>query len=140
MRRLAVLFSALVAIGCGGDTQSLTLPVTDANVAGNYLLTASNGRTLPIIAFVTADEEYDLTSDQFVIGADNTWGETTNYTVTSFSTGATRTTSSQSIGTYAIASGHINFTITDGNIAFTGSVTSNKLTVLFNGGQFVYQR
>jgi hypothetical protein len=103
-------------------------------------MTAVNGHSLPVIGFFTADEEWDITSDQFVIGADATWTDTTNYLVTSLATGATRTTFSQSTGTYAIANGKINFTITMGNILFTGSVTGNTLSVLYSGGQFLYVR
>ena len=140
MRRLSLLVSVLAVLGCGSDSQSITLGPTDANVAGTYSLTSSNGRPLPVIAFVTVDEEWDMTSDQFVIGADNTWSETTNYIVTTLATGATRSTSSQSVGTYAIANAQINFTITQGSITFTGSVSGTYLSVLFNGGHFIYQR
>lgn len=141
MRRLSLLLSALVVLGCGGsDSQPLTLGPTDANVAGTYALTSSNGRPLPLVAFVTAEEEWDMASDQFIIGADGTWSETTNYIVTTLSTGATRTTASQSVGTYAIANAQINFTITQGAIQFTGSVSGTYLSVLFNGGHFIYQR
>jgi len=140
MRRLSLLVSVLVVLGCGSDSQPLTLGPTDSNVAGTYNLTSSNGRPLPLVAFVTADEEWDMTSDQFIIGADGTWTETTNYVVTTLATGATRTTASQSVGTYAIANAQINFIITQGAITFTGSVSGTFLSVLFNGGHFIYQK
>jgi hypothetical protein len=140
MQRACLLLSAAVILGCSSDSQTVTLGPTDTNIAGTYNLTASNGHSLPVIAFFTATEEWDMTSDQFVIGGDNTWSETTNYVVTAIATGATRTTSSQSTGTYAIANRQINFTITTGNVLFTGSVSGNTLSVLFNGGQFLYVR
>jgi hypothetical protein len=141
MRRLSLLLSALVLLGCGGsDSEPLGLGPTDTNVAGSYALTSSNGRPLPVVAFVTSDEEWDMTSDTFVIAGDNTWNETTNYLVTSLSTGSTRTTSSQSVGTYSIANAQINFTITQGKQTFSGSVTGSYLSVLFNGGHFIYQK
>ena len=67
MRRAALLVSAVVVLGCSSDNNSneLTLPVTDANVVGNYSLTSSNGRTLPFTVLLTADEQWVITSDQF---------------------------------------------------------------------------
>jgi len=141
MRRFSLLLSALVLLACGGsDSAPLTLAPTDSNVAGTYNLTSSNGRPLPLVAFVTTDEEWDMLSDQFVINADGTWNETTNYAVTALATAATRDTSSQSVGTYAIANSQINFTITPGSVTFTGSVSGTYLSVLFNGGHFIYQK
>jgi len=142
MRRLPLLLSALVVLGCSSDnSERLTLPVTDANVVGAYSLTSSNGRSLPFIVLLSADEEWDITSDQFVIASDNTWAETTNYLITSLSTGGTRTSSTQASGTYAISKGQINFAMTaGGNTPFTGSVTGNILSLLFNGGHFLYSK
>ena len=141
MRRLSLLLSAVVAFGCSSDSEPLTLSPTDANVVGTYSLTSSNGRSLPIPVLLTNDEEWDMTSDQFVIAADNTWVENTNYRVITLSTSATRTSSTQASGTYAVASGQINFIMTTGgNTPFTGSVTGNTLSLLFNGGRFVYSR
>lgn len=142
MRRVALLVSALVVLGCSSDNSDpLTLPVTDTDVVGNYALTSSNGRSLPYTVLLTADEQWVITSDQFVIAADNTWSETTNYLVTALSTGGTRTSSTQASGAYAVSSGQINFTMTmGGTTPFTGSVTGNILSLLFNGGHFLYSK
>ena len=142
MRRAALLVSALVVLGCSSDnSDELTLPLTDADVAGTYSLTSSNGRSLPFTVLLTADEQWVITSDQFVIGADNTWSETTNYEITALSTGGTRTSSTQASGGYAISSGQIKFTMTaGGTTSFTGSVTGNILSLLFNGGHFLYSK
>jgi hypothetical protein len=83
-----LLAVSLVALaGCAGDTPPFTLGPTDANVVGTFSLTNSNGRLLPIIARLTAEEEWDMTSDQLIIRADLTWSETSNYKVTTFQTG-----------------------------------------------------
>jgi len=142
MRRAALLLSALVVLGCSSDSNNeLTLPLTDANVVGTYSLTSSNGRSLPYTVLLTADEQWVITSDQFVIAADNTWSETTNYLITALSTGGTRTSSTQATGSYAISKGQINFTMTTGgSTPFTGSVTGNILSLLFNGGHFLYAK
>jgi len=142
MRRAALLLSALVVLGCSSDNSDpLTLPLTDANVVGSYSLTSSNGRSLPFTVLLTADEQWVITSDQFVIASDNTWSETTNYLITALSTGGTRTSSTQASGGYAISNGQINFTMTaGGSTPFTGSVTGNVLSLLFNGGHFLYSK
>src|SRR5690242_13024279 len=103
MRRASLLLSALVVLGCSSDTDPQPLTPTDANIVGSYALTSSNGRTLPLTILVTADEAWDMTSDQFVIAADKTWIETTNYKITTLATGAQRTSATQASGTYAIA-------------------------------------
>ena len=142
MRRAALLVSALVVLGCSSDNSDpLTLPITDTNVVGNYALTSSNGRSLPYTVLLTADEQWVITSDQFVIAADNTWSETTNYLITALSTGGTRTSSTQASGGYAISSGQINFTMTtSGTKSFIGSVTGSILSLLFDGGHFLYSK
>jgi hypothetical protein len=142
MRRAALLVSALVVLGCSSDNSDpLTLPITDTNVVGNYALTSSNGRSLPYTVLLTADEQWVITSDQFVIAADNTWSETTNYLITALSTGGTRTSSTQASGGYAISSGQINFTMTTGGTkSFIGSVTGSILSLLFDGGHFLYSK
>jgi hypothetical protein len=142
MRRLATALSLALICGCGSDAVvDPTLGPTDANVVGTFLLTASNGRSLPLVARLTSDEEWDLTSDQFVIVADNTWNELTSYRVTTFATGAVSTQQSVSSGTYSIANNQINFVMTvGGSTSFTGSVTGKTLALLYNGGQFLYSR
>ena len=141
MRRIALLMSLVLAAGCVGDTAEFTLGPTDANVVGTYSLTLSNGRLLPIIARLTADEEWDMTADQLVINADLTWTETSSYQVTSFATGGISTQQTASSGTYAIVDSKINFVMTVGGTAtYTGSVTGNTLKMVYNGGQFVYTR
>jgi hypothetical protein len=141
MRRLSLVLSALVLMGCSSDSEPASLSPTDVNVVGSYALTTSNGRPLPFVVFLSADEEWDISSDQFVIAADNTWIETTNYTITAFANGAQRTSTTQASGTYAVSSGQIKFTmLTGGSTPFTGSVTGNTLSLLFNGGHFTYTR
>jgi hypothetical protein len=44
-------------------------------------------------------------------------------------------------GTYTIADGHINFTMTTGGTStFTGAVTGNTLLVSFKGTSYIYTR
>ena len=141
MRRLSCLAVILALLGCGHDSEEPTLAPTDANVTGSYALSTANGRLLPIIVSLTADAEWDLSADQFMIFADHTWTDTTTYAVKSFTSGAVTTQQTGASGTYAIANGQINFTMfTGGTGTFPGSVTGNTLSLLFNGGHFVYSR
>jgi len=141
MRRLSLLLSVVALAGCMRDSQPLTLEPTDADVTGTFSLTSSNGRSLPLIVRLTVDEQWDLVSDQFLISSDNTWKETTNYSIKTFATSALSTQQSVSSGTYTISNKQINFVMTvGGTTPFTGSVTGNNLAVLYNGGQFLYSR
>ena len=82
-----------------------------------------------------------MTSDQLIIRADLTWSETSNYKVTTFQTGGISTQQTSSSGTYAIADSKINFVMTNGgNATYTGSVSGNTLTMIYNGGHFIYTR
>jgi hypothetical protein len=141
MRRLPYLAVILALLGCEQSSTQLTLAPTDANVVGSYALSAANGRLLPIIVSLTASEELDLTADRFVISGDNTWTDTTTYAVKSFTDGTVTARQTGATGTYAIANGQINFVMTTGGTGtFPGSVTGNTLSLLFNGGHFVYSR
>jgi hypothetical protein len=141
VRRLALLLAFVVAAGCSDSVTDPVLNPTDANIAGTYNLATANGHLLPIVARLTADDEWDITSDQIVIAADSTWTETTNYRITTFGTGVVSTQAGISSGTYSIANRQINFIMTVGGTAtFTGSVTGNNLSLLFNGGQFSYTK
>jgi len=141
VRRIAFLVSLVALAGCAGDTPEFTLGPTDANVVGTFSLTNSNGRVLPIVARLTAEEEWDMTSDQLIIRADLTWSETSNYKVTTFLTGGIATQQTSSSGTYTIADSKINFVMTVGGSAmYTGSVTGNILSMIYNGGHFIYTR
>ena len=141
MRRIAFLVSLVALAGCAGDTPEFTLGPTDANVVGTFSLTNSNGRLLPIVARLTTEEEWDMTSDQLIIRADLTWSETSNYKVTTFQTGGISAQQTSSSGTYEIADSKINFVMTNGGTAtYTVSVSGNTLTMIYNGGHFIYTR
>ena len=141
MRRLSFLLAVVALVGCSEKSAELTLGPTDTDIVGNYALTRSNGRSLPIIARLTVEEQWDLTADRIVIAPDNTWIETTTYRVVSFTTGQVTTQESVSSGTYSVANGQINFVMkVGGSFTFTGSVTGNVLSLLYNGGHFQYSR
>ena len=141
MRRFSLLVSLVALFGCGGSTADFVLGPTDANVVGSFNLTNSNGNLLPLVARLTPDEEWDMTSDQLVISANNTWTETSNYKVTTFQTGAISAQQTVSSGTYTVADSKINFIMTaGGNGTFIGSVSGNSLVLVYAGGHFFYTR
>ena len=141
MRRIALVFSLVALSACGSEATTFTLGPTDANVVGTFSLTNSNGRVLPLIARLTAEEEWDMTSDQLIILADLTWSETSSYKVTTFQTGGISTQQTAASGTYSIVDSKINFVMTVGGSAmYTGSVSGNTLTMIYNGGHFIYSR
>jgi hypothetical protein len=133
-----------ILVGACLSTQdtSLTLDPTDANVAGSFALATINGGPLPVIATVTSTQEFDLASDTMSIGSDGTWTEISVYTVTLLADGTKSTMVTNIGGTYTIAQQQINFVQTSGggSVSFAGSVKATRLTIVFGGSQFIYNR
>jgi hypothetical protein len=143
MRRIAMLLVPIVLAAClSAEDSSLNLDPTDTNVAGSFSLSTINGAILPVIASVTTTQEFDLTSDTVSIGSDGTWAEISVYSVTLLADNSKTTLVTTIGGTYAIASQQINFVQTTGggSVSFAGSVKGNRLTIVFGGSQFLYNR
>ena len=143
MHRLRVLLLALAVAGCGGDTAKLdlTLPPTETNVTGTFVLSLANGQALPFQAIVTNTEIWNLTADRIVLAPNGTWTDTTAYNITSRDDGSQSTRLTASAGTWAIANNQINFIMTvGGTVTFEGSVVQNSLSVNFSGHRYLYLR
>ena len=142
MRRFPLLLLVAAAVGCGAASGAdLTLAPTDANVTGTFNLQTANGQVLPVRSIFNQTQEWDLTADQIILSADNTWVETSSYVVTTLLTGDQVNTQTVASGTYSVTSGQINFIMTAGGTStFIGSVTGSTLSLVFNGGRFVYSR
>ena len=143
MRRFPLVLLVAAAVGCGAAAAGadLTLAPTDADVTGTFNLQTSNGQLLPVSFILKQAQVWSLVADQIILSADNTWVETSTFIVTDLTTGVKTNTQSVVSGTYSIASGKINFIMTvGGNTAFAGSVTGNTLSLVLNGGRFVYSR
>jgi len=121
---------------------STTIQRRSSALAGQQRIEAPAYHRLKVQAAVPAEEPVeDMTSDQLIIRADLTWSETSNYKVTTFQTGGISAQQTSSSGTYAIADSKINFVMTNGGTAtYTGSVSGNTLTMIYNGGHFIYTR
>lgn len=144
MRALICLLTAAVLAGCGASTDptiDISLAPTSNDVAGAFNLISANGTAPPFNAFATATQGWTLVSDSLSLVADKTWVESTKYLVTSFIDNSTSTQYTVVSGTYLIANGKINFTMTQGGTStFIGSVTANTLTMVFNNTKFVYTK
>jgi hypothetical protein len=143
MRRLLLLVVLSGAIVACQDKVALdlTLPKSDASVAGVFNLVDANGAVPPYDAFVTSTDDWTVLADRIVIDSVGGWADTTVYAVTSFSTGVDSTHFTASAGTYSLANGAVNFVMTaGGNSAFTGSVVGASLFVNFNGARYIYQK
>lgn len=148
MRRPLLLLAATAVFAAGiaacGDSSpgvTQTLAPTDANVVGQFSLYTANGRTLPYQAIVTNTEIWNLVSDVLTILPNNTWADTTSYSITNRNDGTVSGRATASGGTYTIANNQINFVMTSGGtISFAGSVTGNTLTAIFDGARYYYQR
>jgi len=143
MRRIAILLVPILVGAClSTQDSSLTLDPTDTNVAGSFSLASINGSSLPIIAAVNAAQETDLLSDTVSIQSDGTWTETSVFNITVFPGNTASTQVTVIGGTYTISSQQINFVQTTGggSVAFAGSVKGSRLTLLYGGSQFLYNR
>ena len=145
MRRPVGFAVAVLAVmtlaACGSDTPSIPLTPTDADVTGSFNLSTANGQAPPYALFQTNTERWSLATDRMVIAANNTYADTTTYTVVKIADGTASTQTTTSAGTYQIANNKINFTTTvNGDNTFTGSVNGNTLVLLYQTGRFVYSR
>jgi len=141
MRKYLVALVCLVAVGCGSDKVTFTLPPSETNIEGTFLLTLADGRVPPYAAFFTSTDEWDLTSDRLYIVPGGTWADTTFYTVFSLRDGSSEPRATATAGTYSVSNSQIHFTMTTGGTSvFDGAVKSNILYVLFNGVQYQYKR
>lgn len=143
MRRALLVLLPLFAAACLSTADnSLQLDPTDANVTGAFSLSSINGTPLPVLASVSSTQEFDLTSDTLSLASDGTWTETSVYKVTLLTDNTSTTTATVISGTYTIQNQQINFvqTTTGGTLTFAGSVKGARLTVVFGGSQFLYNR
>jgi hypothetical protein len=143
MRRFPLFLLVAAAVGCGAAAPGadLTLAPTDADVTGTFNLQTSNGQLLPVNFVLNQVQVWSLVADQIVLAADNTWAETSTFVVTDVTTSVTTNTQSVVSGTYSITSGQINFIMTvGGSTNFSGSLTGNTLSLVLNGGRYVYSR
>ncbi len=143
MRRIVWLLVPVFLAAClDTSNDALSLGPTDANVTGAFALASINGTVLPVIASVTSTQEFDLTSDTVSMTPTGTWTETSVYNVTALADNSTSTLVTTVGGTYTIANQQIDFVQTSGGgaVTFAGSVQGNRLTILFNGSQFLYGR
>jgi hypothetical protein len=144
MRRLLALCGAIALAACNqvdAPDVNFTLPTTDLNVAGTFVLTSANGIAPPYVVASNGVTTQTLLDDRIVIHDDLTWADTTNYGTERLSDGQTTVTFTSSSGTYAIADGHINFTMVQGGSStFKGAVVGNDLSVDFQGRLFRYAR
>src|SRR4051812_42939805 len=82
MRRLLALCSAIALAACNhldSPDLNITLPITESNVAGTFLLKSANGNAPPYVLFSNASGSRTLLNDRMVIHDDQTWADTTNY-------------------------------------------------------------
>jgi hypothetical protein len=143
MRRIALLLVPVLLAAClDTSNDSLQLGPTDANVSGAFSLAAINGQGLPVIASVTSTQEFDLASDTVSMTTDGNWTETSVYVVTALADNSVSSLVTVIGGTYTISNQQINFVQTTGggSVTFAGSVTGNRLTIVYGNSQFLYNR
>jgi hypothetical protein len=126
---LALALTSLAA--CGVDSN--TTPVGDV-VGGTYDLTTIDGQPLPFVQPGTTPQT-TIVSGTFV--ASKTGSFTESRVVRTVSTGATRT--DVTTGQLQIGGSVLTWTLTGGTSGL-GSISTNKLTLVFPSGTFDYIR
>jgi hypothetical protein len=143
MRRVFAFCGAIALAACqnlDAPHDDFTLPTTETNVVGTFLLTSANGQVPPYVVAANTEGTEFLVDDRIVLNDDLTWADTTNYR-TELTAGGTNASATATAGSYNISDGHINFTMTTGgNATFLGSVIGNTLTVNFRQHPYVYSR
>ncbi len=108
------------------------------DITGNYELQTFNGSVLPTVAYSDGFEQRDILRETFTIYSDGTY--TDDYTLRiSNRTGSSQQTF-RDTGTYQQNNTALQFRDSATGDMFTGSVTSNTLTVSYLGDIYVYRR
>jgi hypothetical protein len=108
------------------------------NITGTYELMTFNGSSLPTVAYNDGFEQRDILQETFTIYSDGTY--TDDYTLRISSRSGQSNQTFRDTGTYQQNNTAIQFRDSATGDVFSGSVTSNTLTVTYLGDIYVYRR
>lgn len=133
---LGVALSALVmgSVACSDVVSGLG----SYNITGDYELMTFNGSPLPTIAYSDGFEQREILRETFTIYSDGTY--TDDYTLRISSRSGQSQQTFRDTGTYQQNNTALQFRDSATGDVFTGSVTSNTLTVSYLGDTYVYRR
>jgi hypothetical protein len=138
MRRIAALLALVVLTSCRNEIEQSTRP---SAVEGTYALKTYGGRPLPIVVSSDANGDWAIVSGELVIGNDQSWSETVNYTVTKGST--VTPAQSGTSGSWVLLSDYAYMIFNDKvyNYQFTGTAAGRSVTLdMLNGNSLVFSQ
>lgn len=109
-----------------------------SNISGDYQLMTFNGSNLPTVAYSDGFEQREILQEVFTIYSDGTY--TDDYTLRISSQSGQTQQTFRDTGTYQQNNTAIQFRDDATGDVFSGSVTSNVLTVTYLGDVYVYRR
>jgi len=138
MRRIAALLALVVLSACSNEIEQSTRP---SEVAGTYALKSYGGRSLPVVVRSDATGDWSIVSGELVIGGDQSWSQTVNYSVTNGS--KVTPVQSASSGSWVLMSEYAYMVFNDKvyNYQFTGTAAGRSVTLdAIDGNSAVFSR
>jgi hypothetical protein len=108
------------------------------NITGSYQLETLNGSSLPAISYQDNFEQDQMLSDTFTIYSDGTY--TDDYTLRVSTQNGTSDQTFRDVGTYQRNNSALQFRDSATGNIFTGSITSNTLTITQFGDTYVFRK
>ena len=129
MHRAVAIIMLFSLAACGSDATSPTA----VTFAGTYSLQTINGSKLPYVVLQQGTTAVTITADQLTIADGGTWTE--SGTLQTTQNGQTTTQVGGDNGTWLRSGSSLQLNSTkNGNIAYTGAFSSNRLDLFTSGG------
>lgn len=136
MRRLFLGVLCIALAACGSDK---TTGPSEPSFVGTYSLKTLNGSPLPYIFLQSGQTSLAVTSMQMVIADGGSWSLTTGFQTTA--NGQTTTDTGTNSGTWLRTGDALAlYSTVNDNTPFTGSFSSNRLTLSDGSYTYVFLR
>lgn len=128
MQRILLLGIAFALAACGRD-DVVSPPATPSpsTISGSYQLTTVDGQSLPFVAIDLGAYQARLVSGTLNLNANGTYSLDLNHRVDD--SGNVRTGTDSDVGVWNISRDSITLASTVGNLAKTGTVSGNVITL-----------
>ena len=123
MRSILLLGIAFALAACGRD--DIVSP--PATIAGSYQLTTIDGQALPFLVFENGAYQARVVSGTLNLNANSSYSLAFNVRIDD--SGNVRTSTQSDAGLWNVARDSITLASTAGNLAITGNVSGNVLTL-----------
>jgi hypothetical protein len=138
MRKTLLSIASVALVASAAACSDLATGLGYNNITGSYNLETFNGSLLPAFFDQTSFQQRDIVSETFTIYSDGTY--TDDYTLRVSSSNGQSNQSFRDVGTYQQNNTALSFRDSSTGDVFTGSVTSNTLTITQLGDIYVLRR